>query len=81
MESIGGVSWSKFTVEMKKDFIQDNGVTTIPQTMRNGADLRKLIANHLSGSSIITAIASTSAKKKTAAAIPVCVVALGTMFM
>ena len=65
--------------EMKKDFIRDNGVTIL-QTMCNGADLGKVIANHLSGSSIITAIASTSAKKKTAASIPVCVVALGTMF-
>lgn len=77
VESIGGVAWTKSIVEMKKDFTQDHGVTIL-QTMHNDTDLGKVVANHLSGSSIITTVALKQAA--TAAARPVCVVASGTMF-
>ena len=77
--TLAGAPWHTLTVDMKKSFMKDNGVA-IPHTMRTNTDLGKVVANHLHGSDITIAVASTAAKKKNDATIPTCITQMvGTM--
>ena len=77
--SLAGVPWHNLTVDMKKSFMRDNCVA-IPHSMRTNNDLGKVVANHLHGSDITIAVASTAAKKKNDATIPTCITQIvGTM--
>lgn len=83
VESVGGVSWTKLTVDAKREFAKVNNIS-VPQTMRTGADLGKVVANWINSSGyrdMIAAVVKKKAPGSTAAATkPTCITIESTLF-
>ena len=83
VDSLGGVSWSKLTVDAKREFAKVNNIS-VPQSMRTGADLGKVVANWINSTGYREMIATVVKKKapgSTAAATkPTCITMESTLF-
>jgi len=80
---IGGVPWTKLLVKAKKAFCTANNIP-IPQNMRNGDQIGKVIANWVNSAeyreSVQDRVSKKAGGKKAAATKPACLELVGTMF-
>ena len=84
VDSLGGVSWSKLTVDAKREFAKVNNIS-VPQSMRTGADLGKVIANWINSigyrEMVVAVVKKKAPGSTTAATKPTCITTELTLFM